>query len=605
MALADYGYKRKIIIDHLKVDATETNYPAMSKFYSDSSVPAWTSSAYVVGNIVKNNSGYYKCATASTAKEPGVTASWQDDWIWLGDEFDFTKIQSDGKDIRFTASDETTLLDYERELIETTTEPYQLVMHVRIPSVSSSVDTDYYMFYNNPDETVDGENKTGVWDSNFVMVQHMGDSLADSTINGNDGTNYGTTVVDGLNGKARSFDGVDDYIKVNNIGFNSSEISVQYNINIKTDTGKNYAFDTNNERDPLMKYEDNDPSIVIWGLGVTTYSPYTQGSKLNLWTNYTLKYNGTTEGLYINNVNVDSKTGSEVINFTDLWIGECYLLGYSLNGYINEVRISNIARSGAWIKADDANLRTWDLQSIGVEVATNATEYLAKVLVEDNIISATDTDRNVSILTSTEKLGLGSVQTFESVNEPLLKALEKLLSVDDYGHKITLDGTELTYDVIVPVDRTDSVQFSNKIFNLDEATRTQSSSNYKTFVYFEGTTVTGTYGTDTGLNRIEVFVKDSSTDNTTDRSKQELNGRYYKTDAIDGKIRIVGNPFKYKTDYDLGDYVTVIFDNEVFEVQITEVTETYDNNGFRLDLTFGTPRRDFADMITDIRESEK
>ena len=217
MALADYGYKRKIIIDHLKVDATETNYPAMSKFYSDSSVPAWTSSAYVVGNIVKNNSGYYKCATASTAKEPGVTASWQDDWIWLGDEFDFTKIQSDGKDIRFTASDETTLLDYERELIETTTEPYQLVMHVRIPSVSSSVDTDYYMFYNNPDETVDGENKTGVWDSNFVMVQHMGDSLADSTINGNDGTNYGTTVVDGLNGKARSFDGVDDYIKVNNL----------------------------------------------------------------------------------------------------------------------------------------------------------------------------------------------------------------------------------------------------------------------------------------------------------------------------------------------------------------------------------------------------
>jgi hypothetical protein len=197
------------------------------------------------------------------------------------------------------------------------------------------------------------------------------------------------------------------------------------------------------------------------------------------------------------------------------------------------------------------------------------------------------------------------VQTFESVNEPLLKALEKLLSVDDYGHKITLDGTELTYDVIVPVDRTDSVQFSNKIFNLDEATRTQSSSNYKTFVYFEGTTVTGTYGTDTGLNRIEVFVKDSSTDNTTDRSKQELNGRYYKTDAIDGKIRIVGNPFKYKTDYDLGDYVTVIFDNEIFEVQITEVTETYDNNGFRLDLTFGTPRRDFADMITDIRESEK
>jgi len=61
------------------------------------------------------------------------------------------------------------------------------------------------MRYGNPDAG-DGENAENVWDSNFVMVNHMGD-LTDSTSNGNDGTNNGSTLGVDENGYYRSFSG--------------------------------------------------------------------------------------------------------------------------------------------------------------------------------------------------------------------------------------------------------------------------------------------------------------------------------------------------------------------------------------------------------------
>jgi hypothetical protein len=382
MALADYGYKRKITIDHTKFDATETDYPAMSKFYSDSSVSAWSlnfaaTNGYAVGNIVKNDNAYFKCTTSDTTKEPRVTTSWQDDWHWLGDEFDFTKIQSDGKDIRFTASDESTLLDYERELIETTTQPYQLVIHVRIPSVSLSVDTDYYMYYDYASETVDGENKTGVWDSNFVMVQHMGTSLSDSTINGNDGTNNGSTVVDGFNGKARSFDGSNDYIQITeNTTLNSSEYTVTLLSKLNVDLASQPSsfptlFSKIDGKSGYSAYYSAPSNTLVHLFGGGANNEYTIDTTITDYNTYSFLHNGTYGKTFNNGSLKDTAEVSHTTGSGDMLIG-CYEGTVDfINARIDEVRISNIARSDAWIKADDANLRTWDLQSIGVEEAVS------------------------------------------------------------------------------------------------------------------------------------------------------------------------------------------------------------------------------------------
>jgi hypothetical protein len=94
-----------------------------------------------------------------------------------------TFAQSDGRDIYFTASDGTTRLKREIEDYNSTTGT--LIAWVKVPSLSSTVDTNIYMHFGNTDEN--NTNDKDVWDSNYVLVHHF-INIFDSTIFGNHGT---------------------------------------------------------------------------------------------------------------------------------------------------------------------------------------------------------------------------------------------------------------------------------------------------------------------------------------------------------------------------------------------------------------------------------
>ncbi len=125
--------------------------------------------------------------------------------------------QSDGGDILFTSSDGTTQLSHEIEKYDNTTG--QLIAWVKVPTLSTSADTDIYVYYGNASST-DQWDPTNVWDSNYVLVQHMNGTsytaLDDSTSNNNDVTaetgdpTYGST---GKIGAAVDFDG-NDYVSM-------------------------------------------------------------------------------------------------------------------------------------------------------------------------------------------------------------------------------------------------------------------------------------------------------------------------------------------------------------------------------------------------------
>ena len=116
----------------------------------------------------------------------------------------WASVKNDGTDIWFLASDGTTKLDAELAYIDVANEKLEIYVAT---DLNTSTDTSIFMNYGNSDLTVAAD--TGVWDSNFVMVQHL-DSIsaaADSTSFANDGTTFGTPIlVDGLHGKAIDFD---------------------------------------------------------------------------------------------------------------------------------------------------------------------------------------------------------------------------------------------------------------------------------------------------------------------------------------------------------------------------------------------------------------
>lgn len=84
-----------------------------------------------------------------------------------------------GADIRFELADGTKL-DHEIESYVNTSG--KLISHVRIPSLSNSVDTSVYVYFGKSSITAVEENITGVWASNNKAVFHFAD-INDSTAN--------------------------------------------------------------------------------------------------------------------------------------------------------------------------------------------------------------------------------------------------------------------------------------------------------------------------------------------------------------------------------------------------------------------------------------
>ena len=98
--------------------------------------------------------------------------------------------QDDGDDIAFVLwSDNTTQLNHEIELFDNTTG--ELAAWVNVTSLSSSVDTMIWMYYNNS-ASGNQQNVNDTWDSNYVVVIHFKEGVdgtaQDSTIWDNDAT---------------------------------------------------------------------------------------------------------------------------------------------------------------------------------------------------------------------------------------------------------------------------------------------------------------------------------------------------------------------------------------------------------------------------------
>jgi hypothetical protein len=124
-------------------------------------------------------------------------------------------IQDDADDIAFTGYDGTPL-NHEVEGYDPLTG--KLIAWVSVPFLSSSEDTQLYLYYGNSGAT-NQENGPGVWDSNYVMVQHLDETSGthfDSTGNPNDGTafNLASQDVPGKIDGADAFDASGDLIDV-------------------------------------------------------------------------------------------------------------------------------------------------------------------------------------------------------------------------------------------------------------------------------------------------------------------------------------------------------------------------------------------------------
>jgi len=179
--------------------------------------------------------------------------------------------------------------------------------------------------------------------------------LKDSSTNANNGTPTGTSVVDGISGKARSFNGTSDYFTTGSLaGFSTGNTIHTVEAWIKPNaipTTRQWPLLLGGATTGNLHWLWNSNGTLlygIWGINSCSVTP-----TVGVWNYFATTYDGTTGRCYLNGNLISSFTGSS-FNFTatTLAVAQVQIGEAAFNGSIDELRISNIARSPEEIAED-------------------------------------------------------------------------------------------------------------------------------------------------------------------------------------------------------------------------------------------------------------
>ncbi len=282
------------------------------------------------------------------------------------------KAQDDGDDILFmNTSGVATRLYHEIEYFDGSSG--ELIAWVNVTNLSSSEDTIFYMYYGNSN-CINQQYIAGAWDSGFDAVWHMDydDSIQDSTANDNDGTRFGSvTTKSGNIGKCQEsyHDAAgSNYIESDDPFFNQDDTSFTWNFwiylnncdyyygTLGTKDWHNIAGDGQNN---YKGYSQLNSGKIVWyldaGDGSATYI-YTNSSVVGSWALITYQRNGNSVKIYHNGIEQEEgHTTWTRSSYTEMRLliyrGGIYPGTWqrSLDGKMDEVQFSNVARSEAWI----------------------------------------------------------------------------------------------------------------------------------------------------------------------------------------------------------------------------------------------------------------
>ena len=342
---------------------------------------------------------YHKCLNGNTTVTgANVSGSLSDFPIavhinassWTTDERTHLALaQTDGKRVRFFASDLTTVLPYEVEYYNESGDIVTDATYwVKAGTVTGN-DLNNNLIciaYGNAPIDSDQSNASAVWDDNFKGVWHFGEisgDHADSTANAKTGTRVENTQTDGQVAKAQSFDGTNDRINHDaNAGFYD---------NLTVGTLSFWAMWDSSDADVLVgffgiskAYPDQfeiiagsvtgtyaDESLWIWFMsgGSTKIDAYFRQGHTFLKDGVLHKIDwvvgSSSNALYVDGTaqiltyaTGNASTGNYFLNAGTMTQMNFAARGYNnipslfLKGKIDEVRISNIVRTEHWFKLE-------------------------------------------------------------------------------------------------------------------------------------------------------------------------------------------------------------------------------------------------------------
>jgi len=377
------------------------------------------------GDPLQNGWTYRKRLTIDASRVAGdltnfpvlistTDADWREDDLYEGHV-----AQDDGGDIIFTAGDGITKLDHEIEKYNP--ETGELVAWVEVRWLSSTTNTDIYIYYGNTSLTEDEnqENPAGVWDANYKLVQHLQeetpDPHEDSTSNNNDSTSVSVTTQGSATGKidgADEFDGNDDVISI--ASANSLNLSNDFTLEC---WAKRSEFSTNSYvmlsklYDPQYSWKlsfDVTDNYIRFDVYDTSIANYVSVESFDMavtdtnWHHVVARSDNGTLNLFLDGSqsNQTNSIGANVRHDSEpLYIGasKWTVPGDWFQGLLDEARISNVARSAEWIQTEYNNQRApaafytvgiEEVQDVGGNPLNNGWSHRKKISILASEVAA-------------------------------------------------------------------------------------------------------------------------------------------------------------------------------------------------------------------------
>ena len=293
----------------------------------------------------------------------------------------FSLVNSNGSDIRITESDEQTELPYELVRIDAGSQTGEL--HFKAPSLLLSTTTTFYLYYGSSTASAYADTDTygrdNVWTNDYRAVYHFdlaeggtgqANTYTDSSGNGNHGDDQITaTGKSGIVGRGQQFDPSSvDYIPIPNNTINGiSDIT----------TAVWYRSTDNNQFHPFLSAANAGQSneYLFWLDGasdqVELFSHSVSGKEIfnitdvydDSW-NYFVMIKDNANSIarfYLNGSEDNESPDAELVNPLNVasgglmigqeqdCVGGCFDSNQALNGYLDEMRISDAVRSAGWI----------------------------------------------------------------------------------------------------------------------------------------------------------------------------------------------------------------------------------------------------------------
>lgn len=354
----------------------------------------------------------------------------------------FDTARENGFDILFTTADGSTKLKHELEAFN-----QELIAWVEMPALSNEIDTIFYIYYGNP-EAENQQQPASTWHDTFVGVWHFNQDPVtvqqDSTSNNKDGTGSGIDTGDqrisGKIGRAVQFDGSNDRILIpDTTNWAAADFTVSFWVYVTSYVDFSRLIYVDDQF--LIAYGDssNRLSFNIEPRNVDGRASTQDVLSTNTWKHVDFVFDSDTLAgtFYIDAVAESmSLNNPATMGWTNSGSTDSYIILMARDnanyqsGLMDELRLSNVARSGGWIKT------AYNNQS-GTEAflhITGAETYSAA--------AAAAADEESSAATPALSISPGSSTAVPSLTSGLITAVNRLYRM---VHAVTPSFNEWQY----------------------------------------------------------------------------------------------------------------------------------------------------------------